>query len=288
MATNPSTLPENSGRITAPDANYLYGSAKDDSTGTTGDGTPIKKALMNDTYGFQQALLRAASLVPTGDADTAVASQYLQSVVQQVMGRAFNFDESGAADAYVLDLRTNQQGPGALFDGMFVKFAPTATNTGAPTVDVSALLGQAPGTTVVDMKLEGGTVDPAAGDIVAANETTLLYRTSPSAHFELVNPQVSGDFARSFANPGYQSLPGGLLIQFGQTATASGNGSFTDTFALTFPNAVLAAFSNIRFDNGAAIVAAASTTTIDGSAIDASSGVNAPNGQVVDWLAIGY
>jgi len=74
VATNPSTLPENAGRITAPDASYPYGSAKDDSTGTTGDGTPIKKALLNDTYGFYQWLLTEASIVPSGTADTAINS----------------------------------------------------------------------------------------------------------------------------------------------------------------------------------------------------------------------
>lgn len=74
MATNPSALPENSGRITAPDANYTYGSAKDDSTGTTGDGTPIKKAILNDTYGFFQWLLTQASIVPSGNAETVLAS----------------------------------------------------------------------------------------------------------------------------------------------------------------------------------------------------------------------
>lgn len=80
MATDPSSLAENVGRITAPDANYLYGSAKDDTTGTTGDGTPFKAALLNDIYGFQQAMLKAAAVVPSGNADTAIASQYLDSL----------------------------------------------------------------------------------------------------------------------------------------------------------------------------------------------------------------
>lgn len=75
MATNPNTLPENSGRIIAPDTSYPYGSAKDDTTGTTGDGTPIKKALLNDTYGFYQWLLTQASIVPSGNAETVLASQ---------------------------------------------------------------------------------------------------------------------------------------------------------------------------------------------------------------------
>jgi hypothetical protein len=80
MATNPSALPENVGRITAPSASYPYGSAKDDSTGTTGDGTPFKQALLNDVYGFQQALLVEASIVPSGTADTATVSQYLDAL----------------------------------------------------------------------------------------------------------------------------------------------------------------------------------------------------------------
>ena len=80
MATNPSTLPENTARIVAPDANYLYGSAQDDSTGTAGDGTPFKSALLNDIYGFQQAMLSEAAIVPSGSSDTAIASQYLDSL----------------------------------------------------------------------------------------------------------------------------------------------------------------------------------------------------------------
>lgn len=81
MATNPSTLPENSGRITAPDANYPYGSAKNDSTGTTGDGTPIRKPLMDDTYGFYQAVLSQAGIVPSGIPETALVSQILEGLL---------------------------------------------------------------------------------------------------------------------------------------------------------------------------------------------------------------
>ena len=85
MATNPSTLAENVGRITAPDANYTYGSAKDDTTGTAGDGTPIKSALMNDSYGFFQAAMVAAGIVPSGSAETVLQSQVLQAL-QGVVG----------------------------------------------------------------------------------------------------------------------------------------------------------------------------------------------------------
>lgn len=80
MATNPSTLPENAGRLTAPDANYPYGSAKNDSTGTTGDGTPIRKPWMDDIYGFFQALLKRANITPSGTPDNANVSQLADAV----------------------------------------------------------------------------------------------------------------------------------------------------------------------------------------------------------------
>lgn len=188
MATNPSALTENSGRITTADTNYPYGSAKNDSTGTSGDGTPITAPILNDKYGLEQALLRAAGLTPSGSADTAVLSQYLQAIVQQAMGRATTYNDTGAADAYIIENQSNQHGPGGVFNGMRFRFSPDNTNTGAATADLSDLKGETEGTTVVDIKLSGGSEDPAAGDIVAGDETELVYRTSPSVHLELLTP----------------------------------------------------------------------------------------------------
>lgn len=151
MATNPTTLPENIGRITGASANYPRGSAKDDSTGTTGDGTPIKQGWMNDIYGPQQSLLRAAGLVPSGTADTALVSQYVQAMTQIAAGRATAYDCSGVADAYVLTVRANQQAPMALFDDMLLRFTAIAPNTGAVTVDVSSAKGEPEGTTILNV-----------------------------------------------------------------------------------------------------------------------------------------
>ena len=157
MATNPNTLAENVGRITAPDANYPYGSAKNDSTGTTGDGTPITEPILNDTYGLQQALLAASGIVPSGNADTAILSQYFQALVEQASGRAGNYDETGAADAYVAGVKANQQGPASYFDGLLVSFVAGSANTGAATVNVGGL-------GVKDIKMDSG-FDPEAGVI---------------------------------------------------------------------------------------------------------------------------
>ncbi len=138
MATNPSTQTENIGRISAPDSNYSYGSAQDDSTGTTGDGTPIQKAYMNDIYGLQQALLRAAGITPSGSPDTENNSQYLQAIIEESLGRSGTLYEvaGSVADNYVVDADTNNQRPASPFNGMRIRFSPADNSTGGPvTVD---------------------------------------------------------------------------------------------------------------------------------------------------------
>lgn len=137
MAINPST--KYPGRIVAPDANYTYGSSQDESAPAAGDGTPYEKGRANDIFGFQQALLKAVGIVPSGNSETQLVSEYLQALVEIVSGRAKNYDESGVANAYVLDLQTNQQGPRSLFVGLEVEFTPSNNNTLASTVNVNGL-----------------------------------------------------------------------------------------------------------------------------------------------------
>ncbi len=137
MSINPST--QYPGRITAPDANYTYGSSKNESAPGVGDGTPYEIARANDIFGFQQALLRAAGIVPNGSAETQLVSEYMQAIVELASGRAYNYDESGVVNAYVLDLRTNQQGPRSLYAGLEAEFIPTIDSTGASTVNVNNL-----------------------------------------------------------------------------------------------------------------------------------------------------
>ena len=80
MALNPSVNTTMDGRITAPTAAYPYGSAKDESSPDAADGTPYFKARADDIFGLHQALLRQASIVPSGNADTAISSQYVTAL----------------------------------------------------------------------------------------------------------------------------------------------------------------------------------------------------------------
>lgn len=84
MAINPGALfPANT---EPPDADYPYGGAKDETTPSTPtvpgslDGTPWVKSLLNDNFGFQQALLTEAAIVPSGNAETSLVSQYLDAL----------------------------------------------------------------------------------------------------------------------------------------------------------------------------------------------------------------
>lgn len=66
--------------ITGASASYPWGSFKNASAPGALDGTPFEKQWANDVYGFLQALLSKAGLVPSGAPDTAEASQYLQAI----------------------------------------------------------------------------------------------------------------------------------------------------------------------------------------------------------------
>jgi hypothetical protein len=64
----------------APDANYPYGSARDIAVPGDGTGTPYNENVVNDQWGFNQKLLNAASIVPSGSPETILASQYYDAM----------------------------------------------------------------------------------------------------------------------------------------------------------------------------------------------------------------
>lgn len=221
MAINPSTNANMVGRHTPPDANYIYGSAKDETAGGANDGSPFFKGRSDDVFGFQQSLLRAAGITPSGTADTALLSEYVQAIVEIAMGRAALFVDSGAADAYVLDPSPNQQKPRSLFDGMRVTFVPGNDNTGASTANVVGIGAK--------------TIANASTGFIKANlRTELLYR-SATDDFIIWNTAryVSGDSGFEITN--------GDIRQWGNTGNlgdTSGQQTITRPFLIPFPSTV--------------------------------------------------
>lgn len=164
MAINPNVLYPT--QTTAPSADYTYGGAQDITIPGDNTGTPWKAALLNDIFGAQQALLKSSGIVPSGTPEKVGASQYLQSIVELVSGRATAYNDSGVANAYVMDLRTGQQYAASLFIGLAVKFTPANDSTGAATIDYNGTVDA-----LVD-RTGGALVD---GQLVAGIETTAVF-----------------------------------------------------------------------------------------------------------------
>ena len=79
MSINPET--EFPGKITPSSPDYPYGEARNITVPGDGTGTPWIASLVNDIFGFQQALLSSAGKVPSGTPDKVGASQYLESIL---------------------------------------------------------------------------------------------------------------------------------------------------------------------------------------------------------------
>lgn len=65
---------------TEPDSDYPYGGARNVVSPGDGTGTPWEAKLINDVFGFQQALLEQADISPNNLPETASVSQYLEAL----------------------------------------------------------------------------------------------------------------------------------------------------------------------------------------------------------------
>lgn len=59
---------------------YPYGAARNDAVIGDGQGTPLEKGWVKDLFGFEQALLAAAGLTPSGAQEKVGLSQYLAAI----------------------------------------------------------------------------------------------------------------------------------------------------------------------------------------------------------------
>ena len=118
MALDPET--EYAGRIAAASANYPHGSAVDETVPGADDGTPLLASLVNDIFGLQQALLEAVGAAPTGNEDTALASQYLDAI-RELMDRQVSWLGWRLADGFYTEVSLDTSSEDILPRGMFFK-----------------------------------------------------------------------------------------------------------------------------------------------------------------------
>lgn len=97
-------------------------------------------------------------------------------------------------------------------------------------------------------------------------------------------------FGNSLANPGYQKLPGGLIVQWGSGTHSGGSGSQAVTFPQAFPNACLISYATNAASGPPSAFHGTGNETRTGLTIYSAtaSGVAAAAGTSFKWLAIGY
>jgi hypothetical protein len=90
---------------------------------------------------------------------------------------------------------------------------------------------------------------------------------------------------QSLTSAGFQKLPGGLIIQWGQSATSAGTGTLV-SLPVTFPNAIFIALATDRADTSASSL----EKTSIGTAGFTTSGFNIISeiASSAFWVAIGY
>ena len=147
----------------------------------------------------------------------------------------------------------------------------------------------------------GVSVSSTPGDATlirtGANTTGALFLGNSGAkylYFDGTNYQFGGVGA-SFATPGYQKLPSGLILQWGLTTMSTNTlGQGTINFPVTFPNATL----NLRVSQGDSaamnIILSTSSTAFNTSAFTVQAAISQTGGPFtsssakVSWEAIGY
>jgi hypothetical protein len=122
------------GQVDEGDPDYPQGKARNVVVEGDGTGTPWEEQLVNDSFGFHQALLLAAGITPSGNPDNANESQYKEAV-EWIAAAAHNtFDPVvmfGAAGEIVTELEDDTAELNACFAAAYA-----AIGGGNVTVDL--------------------------------------------------------------------------------------------------------------------------------------------------------
>ena len=127
-----------------------------------------------------------------------------------------------------------------------------------------------------------------AGIQIASTAEAQAYASDSVALTPLKMWQAMQGSNASFANNGYQKLPGGLIIQWG--TNTGGNPAASISFHIAFPNAALSVTATLSTGGTGSNVQSCSVKTISASGMTLltmdSSGQNFD--KQVRWIAIGY
>lgn len=184
MAINPSV--EYPSKTTSPDASYPYGGARNVTSPGDGTGTPWRANIINDLFGFQQAILSEAAVSPSGSAETAQASQYLEGLksIMRVVAREPAIQQTGRAFAHFVNGALTQSWPSV--DGVAIT-ALTQSIPGNLTATVTGLVNSPQHATSNFTGYNGGVptnvhVEPTGAILNGETFASVIERTTGGAY----------------------------------------------------------------------------------------------------------
>lgn len=182
MAINPET--QYPGKITPSSARYPYGEARNITIPGDGTGTPWEAALVNDLFGFQQALLSAGAVVPSGTPDEVGDSQYMVALGKikktQVADTVAMTADVNAAAGMVYQTAEYVVGGGEEGGGTYDVIAGTGTVNGLDRKahDTKSLTFVLRVRGVIRAKAFGVRADDSTDDLAAWQRVLAYYKTT--------------------------------------------------------------------------------------------------------------
>lgn len=241
------------------DADYPYGSCKNDAVPGDLSGTPGDKDWLNDILGFHQKLLDFGVITPSGVADTILASDYFDGMVKRINRLSQYLVDSGAVNALVI---TSDPPHTAYFAGMKFRVKIAVTNTGGVTVDADSLgakslvkfvstpliAGDLPASAIVEMQYDGTNFQIQA--VHKASDTlTTLALTGAAPATPVANTLYKDNIIKGWLN--YDGIGNVINDDFNvATVTDNGNGDFTINWARAFANGNYALAGIIKIGSG--------------------------------------
>lgn len=219
------------------------------------------------------------------DNDTSIATtEFVQRALGNMQGQV-GYNTSQAITA-------EQVGKLITFDASSLTLTLPSTST-VPSGSVLTIYGNTSGGTIQKAAgdtLINGTFGPITSFNIAAQDKVTLVSIGFAGWYVIggeVALKSSSSFSVSLGANGYQKLPSGLIIQWGQAASVAAGGNTLVTYPIAFPSAVRAVFSNNVYAGDSASVVAATGVAVGGLSQFTIRNHGASPQSNVSWFAIG-
>lgn len=179
--------------------NFPEGKAQDITSPSDGTGTPWVAALLNDVFGFQQAILKESAIIPSGSNENANNSQYLEGLKAIVVPNATTTERGK------VELATDAE-------------AITGTDTARALTpaNLAATFGQfTPDTQLMSFQMPGGLILQFGRHVVPANTTANITLDIPYPNQHL---GAIGSYASTTDN----NIDGGAATVWAESVTEVG------------------------------------------------------------------